>query len=338
MFLPPGFGEKYVMTELGRMVYYTAVGKPWSDLETEQSSDRTLVFLHAFGGGSSAYEWSKVYPAFAADYKIIAPDLIGWGRSDHPARNYQIDDYIKVIVEFVEKTCNVPTTAIASGLTAAFTIRAAIARPDLFKSLILITPAGLAEFGQDYSRSFSAQVVSIPVLDRVFYMAGVSNSFGISSFLEQRQFARAERVYPEIVEAYQQSAQQFNAEYAALAFVRGDLSFDLSQYITQLTIPTAIIWGKKSEYTGPEVGRRLAEMNPQAIRIFDQIDDVGLTPQLELPAVTIGLIRKFLPALEAKESPNGGSGVTSKSDGGSEKYENGTANDQNVVEIVDKRN
>lgn len=301
MFLPPGFGEKYVMTALGRIVYYTAVGKPWSDLDT-LSTDRTLVFLHAFGGGSSAYEWSKVYPAFATDYQIIAPDLIGWGRSDHPVRGYQIDDYIKNIIEFVEKTCNTPTTVIASGLTAAFTIRAAILRPDLFKSLILITPAGLAEFGQDYRRSFSAQVVNIPVLDKLLYMSGVANSFGIRGYLEQRQFARAERVYPEIIEAYQQSAQQFNAEYAALAFVRGDLSFDLSHYITQLTVPTAILWGKKSEFTGPEVGRRLAEMNPQAIRIFYHLDDVGFTPQLELPGVTIGLIRKFLPLLEPDNS------------------------------------
>jgi pimeloyl-ACP methyl ester carboxylesterase len=298
MFLPPGFGEKYVMTELGRMVYYTAVGKPWSDTDVEQSSDRTLVFLHAFGGGSSAYEWSKVYPAFAADYRIVAPDLVGWGRSDHPARTYHVDDYIKSIIEFIEKTGNGSIHAIASGLTAAFTIRAAILRPDLFKSLILITPAGLAEFGQDYSRSFSAQIVNIPGVDRLLYMTGVASGFGIRGYLEQRQFARAERVYPEIVEAYLQSAQQFNAEYAALAFVRGDLSFDLSLYITQLTVPTAIIWGQKSEFTGPEVGRRLAEMNPQAIRIFYHLDDVGFTPQLELPGVTIGLIRKFLPLLE----------------------------------------
>ncbi|MBW4644056.1 MAG: alpha/beta hydrolase [Goleter apudmare HA4340-LM2] len=302
MFLPPGFGEKYVMTALGRIVYYTAVGKPWSDLTIEPSSNDTLVFLHAFGGGSSAYEWSKVYPAFTADYRIIAPDLIGWGRSDHPARNYRADDYIRNIIEFVEKTCNLPTTAIASGLTAAFTIRAAITRPDLFKSLILTTPAGLADFGHDYSRSISAQVVKVPVVDRLLYQSGVASGFGIRSFLEQRQFAHASRVYPEIVEAYQQSAQQFNAEYAALAFVRGDLAFDLSQYITQLTVPTAIMWGKEAEYTSPEIGRRFAEMNPQAIRIFCHLDDVGFTPQLELPGVTVGLIRKFLPLLESREA------------------------------------
>ncbi|MBW4462134.1 MAG: alpha/beta hydrolase [Nodosilinea sp. WJT8-NPBG4] len=301
MFIPPGFTSQFITTQYGRMVYYTPQGEPWaaSDMADEKES---LVFLHGLGGGSSAYEWSKVYPAFAADYRVLAPDLIGWGRSDHPARDYQAEDYIAIITDFMEKTCSGPTTVIASALTAAFTVRAAISRPDLFKSLIVTTLAGLAEFGQDYRRSgFAqfAQLASLPVLSQLLYNTGVANSFGIRSYLEQRQFAQPERIYPEIIEAYLESAQQNNAEYAALSFVRGDLCFDLSKYIGQLTTPTAIIWGRGSEFTGPEIGRSLMEMNPQAIRIFYQLDDVGFTPQLELPGVTTGLIRKFLPQLEA---------------------------------------
>lgn len=300
MFIPPGFASHSVTTRYGRMVYYSPQGEPWAARDVADEKE-TLVFLHGFGGGSSAYEWSKVYPAFAADYRVLAPDLIGWGRSDHPARDYRVEDYIAIITEFMEQTCSGPTRVIASALTAAFTVRAAIERPDLFKSLIVTTLAGLAEFGQDYRRSgFAqfAQFASVPVLSQLLYNAGVANSFGIRSYLEQRQFSNPERVYPEIVEAYLESAQQDNAEYAALSFVRGDLCFDLSKYIDQLTVPTAIIWGRGSEFTGPEIGRRLMEMNPQAIRIFYQLDDVGFTPQLELPGVTVGLIREFLPRLE----------------------------------------
>lgn len=298
MFLPAGFEQQSTVTALGRMVYYTAVGEPWlSPTDAGNDSLDTLVFLHGFGGGSSAYEWSKVYPAFAAEYRIIAPDLIGWGRSEHPARKYQIEDYITTIVEFIEKTCDRPVTAIASSLTGALTIRAAIGRPDLFKSLILTSPAGLSDFGENYRNSFFAQLAGTPLLDRLLYSAGVATEGGIRSFLESRQFARADRVYQEIADAYLESALQPNAEYAALSFVRGDLCFDLSLYITQLSVPTAIIWGQQSEFTGPEIGRRLAALNPQAIRYFQQLDDVGLTPQLELPAVTAGLIRRFLRLL-----------------------------------------
>ncbi|MBW4492549.1 MAG: alpha/beta hydrolase [Oscillatoria princeps RMCB-10] len=298
MFLPAGFEQQSTVTALGRMVYYTAVGEPWlTPTDAGNDSLDTLVFLHGFGGGSSAYEWSKVYPAFAAEYRIIAPDLIGWGRSEHPARKYQIEDYITTIVEFIEKTCDRPVTAIASSLTGALTIRAAIGRPDLFKSLILTSPAGLSDFGENYRNSFFAQLAGTPLVDRLLYSAGIATEGGIRSFLESRQFARADRVYQEIADAYLESALQPNAEYAALSFVRGDLCFDLSLYITQLSVPTAIIWGKQSEFTGPEIGRRLAALNPQAIRHFQQLDDVGLTPQLELPAVTAGLVRRFLRLL-----------------------------------------
>ncbi|MBD2491540.1 alpha/beta fold hydrolase [Aulosira sp. FACHB-615] len=295
MFQPQGFEQRSITTSLGRIVYYTSVGSFWQGSAIAEPTKETLVFLHGFGGGSSAYEWSKVYPAFASEYRILAPDLIGWGKSEHPARNYQIDDYLTTIREFLQQTCTEAVTVIASSLTAALTIRVAIAHPELFKSLILTTPAGLSDFGGDYSRSFFAQLVSVPIIDRLLYSTGIATEAGIRSFLEQRQFAQANRVYQEIVQAYLQSAQQPNAEYAALSFVRGDLCFDLSLDIEKLTTPTAIIWGEKSQFTGPEIGRRLAEKNPQAIRVFQQLEDVGLTPQLELPAVTIGLIRQFLP-------------------------------------------
>jgi pimeloyl-ACP methyl ester carboxylesterase len=279
-------------------MYHTATGAPWQNDVTAKGDRQTLVFLHGFGGGSSSYEWSKVYPAFTAEYRILAPDLIGWGKSEHPARNYTIEDYLTNIRQFLAQTCTEPVTVIASSLTAALTIRVAIAHPNLFKSLILTTPAGLSDFGEDYSRSFFAQLVSVPVVDRLLYSAGIATSGGIRSFLEQRQFAQPSRIYQEIVDAYLESAQQPNAEYAALSFVRGDLCFDLSLYIQQLKTPTAIIWGQKSQFTGPEIGRRLANINPQAIRFFQPLQDVGLTPQLELPAVTIGLIRQFLPLLK----------------------------------------
>ncbi|ARV62072.1 alpha/beta hydrolase [Nostocales cyanobacterium HT-58-2] len=300
MFQPPGFEQRSVITSLGRIAYYTNTSSPWQDNTTVSTDKETLVFLHGFGGGSSAYEWSKVYPAFAAEYRVIAPDLIGWGRSEHPTQNYKIDDYLTTIREFLQQTCNnQPVTVIASSLTAAFTIRVAIAHPELFRSLILSAPAGLADFGDNALNNIFAQILNIPFLDRLLYYTAIASKEGIRNFLEQRQFAQPSRVYEEIVNAYLESAQQPNAEYAALSFVRGDLSFDLSLYIQQLTTPTAIIWGQKSQLTGPEIGRRLAELNPQAIRVFQLIDDVGLTPQLELPAVTVGLIRKFLPLLSS---------------------------------------
>lgn len=296
MFVPPGFRTQSLITSQGQMVYYTDEGS----LRNSSQTPETLVFLHALGGGSSAYEWSKVYPAFAADYRILAPDLIGWGRSEHPAKNYRVEDYVQMILAFIQQTCDAPVTVLASGLTAAFTVRAAVESPDLFKSLILVSAAGLDDFGRNYSANPFSQLIKTPILDRLFYSAGIATPLGIRGFLEQQQFGSRDRVYPEIVEAYLQSAQRPNAEYAALAFVRGDLSLDLAQYIPQLTIPTVLIWGRKATYVDPDFGRRYQELNSTAIRDSEVIQEARLTPHLELPAVFIGLVRKYLPALDAQ--------------------------------------
>jgi pimeloyl-ACP methyl ester carboxylesterase len=296
-----GFTQQSISTSLGKMIYATEEPSFWGDkVEAQKDNDRpTLVFLHGFGGGSSAYEWSKVYPAFANEYHILAPDLIGWGQSDHLTRHYTINDYLETITEFLEKTCSSATTVIASSLTAALVVRIAVAHPELFRSLILVAPAGLADFEVNYANSWFAQLASTPILDRLIYTTGVSNEIAIRTFLEQQQFYNSEKVYPEIITAYLDSAQKPKAEYSALSFVRGDLSFDLSQYIEHLTVPTAILWGQHARFTGPEIGQQLVKLNPLAIQYFQVLDDVGLTPQLERPEITIGLLQKYLRLLKS---------------------------------------
>ncbi len=305
MFIPPGVERSAIATSLGSMVYYQPTAGPWAEATAATSDEPakpTLLFLHGFGGGSSAYEWSRVYPAFAWDYRVLAPDLIGWGRSEKPERDYRAEDYIDLIVEFIEKTCaaGAPPIVFASSLTGAFAIRAAIARPELFACLVLICPTGICDFGTDYKSKFFPQMVSISWLGSLLYNTSIATTGGVRSFLERRQYGRTERIDDEIVEAYLESANQPGAEHAALAFVRGDLLFDLALYIPQLQTPTAILWGEQApSFSALATGKRLAALNPTAVKAFLSLEGVGLTPHLELPAVTIGIFRGWLQQLAA---------------------------------------
>lgn len=293
-FQPPGFGIKVVDTSLGSMVYYTPIALPWIVASPEQEELPPLIFLHNFGGGASAYEWSKVYPAFATTYRVIAPDLIGWGQSAHPIRDYQVSDYLTTLAEFLSQVSDSPLPVVASSLTGALVIRLAIERPELFKALFLVCPSGFADFGQDAGRRLPLNVIRIPLLNSLIYTLGATNVAAVSNFLVQFLFTKPERVSQEIVEAYLASAQQPNAEYAALAFLKGDLYFDLSLYISQLTVPTVIFWGEQAQFTRQEVGRRLAGLNPEVIRGFEVIPETGVLPHLEQPEVMIGLLQRYL--------------------------------------------
>ncbi len=295
MLIAPGFEQRSVPTDLGTIAYAASQPEFWPPPAQPES---TLVFIHGFGGGSSSYEWSQVYPAFATDYRVLAPDLPGWGRSDHPPRDYNPEDYVGAIAQFLQKLAPQGATVFASALSGALVVRVAIEHPLLIRGLVLVTPAGLSDFGKDFRQGFLPQLVRLPFVDQALYWGAIATASGIETFLKERQFAQRDRVTTEMVHAYLQSATQPNAEYAALSFVRGDLCFDLAAWLPRLTQPTVILWGAQAQFTNVALGQRLAALNPEAIRRFVVIDNVGLTPHLETPASAIAHFRQALITLQ----------------------------------------
>ena len=49
-------------------------------------SKKTLVLVH--GLGASAERWDQVIPLFADEFRVVVPDLIGFGYSDKPLVDY----------------------------------------------------------------------------------------------------------------------------------------------------------------------------------------------------------------------------------------------------------
>ncbi|HHP7245310.1 MAG TPA: alpha/beta fold hydrolase [Elainellaceae cyanobacterium] len=294
-FQPPGFGQRLVRTSLGAIAYYTPVESPW----TPDDTLAPILFLHGFGGGASAYEWSKVYSVFANTHRVIAPDLLGWGKSSHPMRRYQIEDYLTSLTEFIQHVSSSPVTVVASSLTGAFAVRLAVQSAELFKSLYLVCPSGFTDFGNAAGRRIPLPIIDTPGLDRLIYTIGATNEFAVRNFLEQFLFAQRDRVTNEMVAAYLKSAQQPNADYAALAFLKGQLYFDLSLDLPKLTIPTAIVWGAQAQFTPVSVGRRLAALNPRAVQRFHEVPDAGVLPHLERPGVVAGLLLDWLNHVKA---------------------------------------
>ena len=296
MLLSPGFRRQSQVTSLGTLSFVEPDPSFWAPDPSPHKTESLpeLVFLHGFGGGSSSYEWSKVYPAFVNQYRVLAPDLLGWGASDHPDSPCSLEDYLKIIGEFLDQQCGQPPIVVASSLTAAMMVQVAVQHPDTIKGLILVAPAGLNDFGADGSQSFINQIVRIPFIDKALYGGAIATAEGIRFFLAQRQFADSNKISDEMVQAYLESAQQTNADVAALAFVRGDLNFDLAEYLPQLTTPTVILWGEAAQLTDVHLGKRLAALCSEALIKFEVLPKIGLTPQLEEPGITIGLLQQFL--------------------------------------------
>lgn len=114
------------------------------------AGDRPLVLLHSINAGGSAYEMRPLFERFAASRSVYAPDLPGFGFSARANRLYTPGLYAAAIVDFLDHVAGQGGGAadvVALSLTAEFAARAALARPDLVRSLTFISPTGFSAAG-----------------------------------------------------------------------------------------------------------------------------------------------------------------------------------------------
>ena len=67
------------------------------------SSDKTLVLIH--GLGASAERWANVIPLFSESFRVVVPDLIGFGYSDKPLVDYTPEFFSDFLGSFFKKNC-----------------------------------------------------------------------------------------------------------------------------------------------------------------------------------------------------------------------------------------
>src|ERR1700730_5733252 len=57
-----------------------------STLIHDGSSGPAVVLLHGSGPGVSAWaNWHRLFPGLAARHRVIAPDMLGFGRTERPS-------------------------------------------------------------------------------------------------------------------------------------------------------------------------------------------------------------------------------------------------------------
>jgi haloalkane dehalogenase len=108
--------------------------------------DPPVVLLH--GNPTWSYQWREIIPLIARERRTLAPDLIGFGRSDHPRATYDWDLHARTVSAFLD---TLPRhVLVAHDWGAAFAGRYAIDHPDRVIELILMEPSLMTETWDDY--------------------------------------------------------------------------------------------------------------------------------------------------------------------------------------------
>ncbi|MGG7571605.1 alpha/beta fold hydrolase [Streptomyces sirii] len=98
------------------------------------------LFVHGLGG--SSLNWSGLMPLLADRVDGEAIDLPGFGQSPPPADgNYSVSAQARVVIRYLDAAGRGPVHLIGNSMGGAVATRVAAARPDLVRTLTLISPA-----------------------------------------------------------------------------------------------------------------------------------------------------------------------------------------------------
>lgn len=71
-------------------------------LRAGNENKETVLLLHGAGPGVNVwFNWASAVPFFGQFYNCVAPDLLGFGRTDHPDSPYQLEDWVESRAEQV---------------------------------------------------------------------------------------------------------------------------------------------------------------------------------------------------------------------------------------------
>ena len=133
---------------------------------------KTIVFIHGLGSYMKA--WMKNIEVLKNDYRCIAIDLPGYGKSSKNPHSGLMSFYAEVIKELVEKLNLGKIVLAGHSMGGQISMVASINYPEIIEKLILVDPAGFEQFhpGQ---RLWLKEVMT-PDLVRLTKVEGIENN------------------------------------------------------------------------------------------------------------------------------------------------------------------
>ena len=252
-----------------------------------------LLLLHGLGAGSSMAEWEGNFQELAEHFTVYALDFLGWGASDKPESHYGLETYAEQVEYFAEDVIGGPCAVAASNQSAAFALRAAARRPDLFTNFVLVCPT-LQDADPAIHEAKSKIVLnlmSLPILGQTLYNC-IASRRSSEEFARRHLFFDKSRVDDAFLTHHAIAAHQPGARHALTAFLAGENDTDPLEDWAKINVPALLVWGRNALITPVDMAPEWLALQPTAH--LEVIDDAMLLPHAEHPAKFNALVVDWL--------------------------------------------
>jgi len=240
----------------------------------EDGTGKDVVLIHGSGPGVTAFaNWQMVIPRLAGSFRVVAPDIVGFGYTQRPADwAYNLDSWVRHIVGFLDSVGIGKARVVGNSFGGALSLALAARHPQRVERLVLMGSAGL-EFpiseGLDAVWGYRPSRETMRSMMKYF---AYDPSLITPELAESRYIASTRPGFQECYEALFPAPRQ--RHIAALATPEED--------IRAIEAEVLIVHGRDDRIIPWDVSRRLHEILPRSqLHVFGQC---GHWTQVEMNA------------------------------------------------------
>jgi len=238
-----------------------------------------VILLH--GGGAGAVTWYPSIGGISKKFRVIAPDIVGYGESDKPNADYDRPYFTSWLKDFLIAMDIKKAHIVGLSQGGAIALGFAIENPDLVEKLVLVNSGALG-----------AQPTFKPFLAMLWmnvFPSIISNRFTSRYLLSNTEHRDLNHIYysVEVLKKLGGKNAFSQGRGAAVSVISEEL-------LRQIKNSTLIIWGEDDNFFSIEHGVSASQVIPNAKLL--RIKDAGHLSLIDQPEVFNKALIKFLNA------------------------------------------
>ena len=246
-------------------------------LEAGDAAKPTVILLHGLGAQAESWQFNIV--PLAANYRVIALDQIGFGKSDKPLLKYRVGTYVDFLDKFMAELKIERADLVGNSMGGWVAGLMAIKYPNRVGKIVLADAAGLApptiDLDRIYQLNNSTRDEIRANLKLIFATpAFQNNELLVDQFMTQRVVTNDGYTINSLIESIKRKEDFLDAR------------------LGEIKKPTLIIWGRQDGLLpladGEKFNKGIAKSE------FVVFDNCGHAPQFEKAADFNKKVLEFL--------------------------------------------
>jgi pimeloyl-ACP methyl ester carboxylesterase len=256
-------------------------------------SGPVLLLVHGMAGSAST--WRQVMPGLAQRFTVIAPDLLGHGRSDKPQGDYSLGAFACTLRDLLVALGHERATVVGQSLGGGVALQFSYQYPERTERLVLVGSGGL---GQEVNPIL--RLLSLPGAENVLRLAcaaPVRGAFEWFGGTAARVGLGPAPVVRELWRSYaslgdEATRHAFFRTLRAVVDPRGQAVSASNRLHLAAELPTLIVWGDADPII--PVSHAYAAHDSMPGSHIEVFPGVGHYPHCEDPKLFVEVLTEFI--------------------------------------------